>query len=118
MHNHNAAQGWSTMYNAFSSLMDCCRLGMKYLSTASSNKLQDSCLSDEFKIIIVDAIQSLCLKFSSKHASMLTFLSGILRDKGSHDFKCAVVEAIFDMIKFIGESRKQALSDIIEDTNL
>ncbi|KAJ7228019.1 adaptin N terminal region-domain-containing protein [Mycena haematopus] len=67
-------------------------------------------ISDEFKVIIVDAIRSLCLKFPAKHAAMLTFLSGVIRDEGGYDFKRAVVEAIFDMIKFIGECKEQTLS--------
>ncbi len=71
-------------------------------------------ISDEFKVIIVDAIRSLCLKFPSKHASMLTFLSGVLRDEGGYDFKRAVVDAIFDMIKFIGDCKEQALSHLCE----
>ncbi|KXN88900.1 putative coatomer subunit gamma [Leucoagaricus sp. SymC.cos] len=71
-------------------------------------------ISDEFKVIIVDAIRSLCLKFPTKHASMLGFLSGVLRDEGGYDFKRAVVEAIFDMIKFISECKEQALSHLCE----
>ncbi|VDB94519.1 unnamed protein product [Peniophora sp. CBMAI 1063] len=71
-------------------------------------------ISDEFKVIIVDAIRSLCLKFPAKHASMLGFLSGVLRDEGGYDFKRAVVEAIFDMIKFIGECKEQALGHLCE----
>jgi coatomer subunit gamma len=71
-------------------------------------------ITDEFKVIIVDAIRSLCLKFPLKHASMLTFLSGVLRDEGGYDFKRAVVEAIFDMIKFIGDCKEQALSHLCE----
>ncbi len=58
-------------------------------------------ISDEFKVIVVDAVRSLCLKFPAKQSSILTFLSGTLRDEGNYDFKRAVVEAIFDMIKFI-----------------
>ncbi|KAI0049285.1 coatomer subunit gamma [Auriscalpium vulgare] len=71
-------------------------------------------ISDEFKVIIVDAIRSLCLKFPTKHVAMLGFLSGVLRDEGGYDFKRAVVEAIFDMIKFIGDSKEQALSHLCE----
>ncbi|TFK41902.1 adaptin N terminal region-domain-containing protein [Crucibulum laeve] len=71
-------------------------------------------ISDEFKVIIVEAIRSLCLKFPSKHAAMLTFLSGVLRDEGGYDFKRAVVEAMFDMIKFIGDCKEQALSHLCE----
>ncbi|GJE86234.1 coatomer subunit gamma [Phanerochaete sordida] len=71
-------------------------------------------ISDEFRVIIVDAIRSLCLKFPAKHASMLSFLSGVLRDEGGYDFKRAVVEAMFDMIKFIGDCKEQALSHLCE----
>lgn len=71
-------------------------------------------ISDEFKVIIVEAIRSLCLKFPSKHSSMLTFLSGVLRDEGGYDFKGAVVEAMFDMIKFIGDCKEQALAYLCE----
>ncbi|KAK7043055.1 coatomer subunit gamma [Paramarasmius palmivorus] len=71
-------------------------------------------ISDEFKVIIVDAVRSLCLKFPTKHASMLGFLSGVLRDEGGYEFKRAVVEAIFDTIKFIPECKEQALSHLCE----
>ncbi len=71
-------------------------------------------ITDEFKVIVVDAIRSLCLKFPTKQASMLAFLSGVLRDEGGYDFKRAVVEAIFDMIKYISECKEQALSHLCE----
>ena len=71
-------------------------------------------ISDEFKVIVVDAIRSLCLKFPAKQALMLNFLSGVLRDEGGYDFKRAVVEAIFDMIKFIQDSKEAALSHLCE----
>jgi coatomer subunit gamma len=63
-------------------------------------------ITDEFKVIVVDAIRSLCLKFPAKQAVMLSFLSGVLRDEGGYDFKRAVIEAIFDMIKFIADCKE------------
>ncbi|KIJ22182.1 hypothetical protein PAXINDRAFT_178275 [Paxillus involutus ATCC 200175] len=71
-------------------------------------------ISDEFKVIIVEAIRSLCLKFPAKHVSMLAFLSGVLRDEGGYDFKRAVVEAMFDMVKYIADCKEQALSHLCE----
>jgi hypothetical protein len=71
-------------------------------------------ISDELKVVVVDAVRSLCLKFASKQASILTFLSGTLRDEGNYDFKRAVVEAIFDMIKFIPDCVETALSHLCE----
>lgn len=71
-------------------------------------------ISDEFKVIVVDAIRSLCIKFPAKQALMLNFLAGVLRDEGGYDFKRAVVEAIFDMIKFISDSKEAALAHLCE----
>ncbi|PWN89809.1 putative coatomer gamma-2 subunit [Acaromyces ingoldii] len=71
-------------------------------------------ISDEFKVIVVDAIRSLCLKFPSKQTTMLGFLSGVLRDEGGYEFKRAVVEAIFDMIQFIGDCKEAALAHLCE----
>ncbi|KAK4055614.1 coatomer subunit gamma [Microbotryomycetes sp. JL201] len=71
-------------------------------------------ISDEFKVIVVNAIRALCLKFPAKQSVMLTFLSGVLRDEGGYEFKRAVVEAIFDMIKFIGDSKEAALAQLCE----
>ncbi|KAK5111861.1 hypothetical protein LTR62_004593 [Meristemomyces frigidus] len=71
-------------------------------------------ITDEFKVTIVEAIRTLCLKFPSKQAGMLTFLSGILRDEGGFDFKRAVVESIFDLIKFVPESKEEALAHLCE----
>lgn len=63
-------------------------------------------ISDEFKVIVVNAIRSLCLKFPAKQSVMLTFLSGVLRDEGGYEFKKSVVEAIFDMVKYISDSKE------------
>lgn len=71
-------------------------------------------ITDEFKIIVIEAIRSLCLKFPSKYTVMLSFLSSALRDEGGYDFKKSVVEAMFDMIKFIPESKEEALSSLCE----
>lgn len=62
-------------------------------------------ISDEFKVIIADAIRALCLKFPSKQAMMLQFLSASLRDEGGYEFKKAVVEGIFDIVASIPESK-------------
>lgn len=71
-------------------------------------------ISDEFKVIVVDAIRALCLKFPAKQVVMLQFLSNVLRDEGGYNFKRAVVEAIFDMVKHIPESKDAALSHLCE----
>lgn len=81
---------------------------MKHISSFMSE------ITDEFKITIVEAIRTLCLKFPSKQAGMLAFLSGILRDEGGYEFKRAVVESMFDLIKFVPESKEDALAHLCE----
>jgi coatomer protein complex subunit gamma len=71
-------------------------------------------ITDEFKVTIVEAIRTLCLKFPSKQARMLAFLSGILRDEGGYEFKRSVVESMFDLIKFVPESKEDALAHLCE----
>lgn len=71
-------------------------------------------ITDEFKITIVEAIRTLCLKFPSKQAGMLSFLSGILRDEGGYEFKRSVVESMFDLIKFVPGSKEEALAHLCE----
>ncbi|MCJ1355062.1 MAG: coatomer subunit gamma [Icmadophila ericetorum] len=71
-------------------------------------------ITDEFKITIVEAIRTLCLKFPSKQAGMLVFLSSILRDEGGYEFKRSVVESMFDLIKFVPGSKEDALAHLCE----
>ena len=71
-------------------------------------------ISDDFKVIVVEAVRCLCLKFPAKHMSMLLFLKDILRDEGGYEFKKAIVEAIFDIINTIPESREVALEHLCE----
>ncbi|KAJ3306240.1 Coatomer subunit gamma-2 [Kappamyces sp. JEL0829] len=71
-------------------------------------------ISDDFKVIVVDAIRTLCLKFPAKYLSMLSFLKDILRDEGGYEYKKAIVEAIFDIIHHIPESKEIALEHLCE----
>ncbi|KAJ3220422.1 Coatomer subunit gamma-2 [Clydaea vesicula] len=71
-------------------------------------------ISDEFKVIVIDAIRSLCLKFPSKQSLMLNFLSNVLRDEGGYEYKRAIVEAIFDIIYHVPDSKEYALGHLCE----
>jgi len=71
-------------------------------------------ISDEFKIIVIDAIRALCLKFPAKQSLMLNFLSNVLRDEGGFEYKRAIVEAIFDIIYHVPESKEYALGHLCE----
>ncbi|KAJ2741637.1 coatomer subunit gamma [Coemansia sp. BCRC 34301] len=71
-------------------------------------------ISDEFKIIVAEAVRSLCSKFPSKHGLFLGFLSGVLRDEGGYEFKRAAIEAIVDLAKHVDECREVALGHLCE----
>lgn len=75
-------------------------------------------ITDEFKITIVEAIRTLCLKFPNKQAGMLLFLSGILRDEGGYEFKRSVVESMFDLIKFVPGSKEDGKKSALPVTVL
>ncbi|KAF5372830.1 hypothetical protein D9757_011128 [Collybiopsis confluens] len=73
------------------------RLSSRYISCLFAVYEADGVLRNEFKAIIVNAVRSLCLKFPSKHVSMLKFLSGVLRD----EFKVIIVDAVCSLcLKF------------------
>ena len=63
-------------------------------------------ISDEFKMVIIEAVKVLCLKFTSKHVVILNFLASSLREEGGYDFKRSIVDAIFSIFKEIPESKE------------
>jgi coatomer subunit gamma len=81
---------------------------MKQITTFMSE------ISDDFKVTIVEAIRTLAIKFPSKHSSVFTFLSSTLREEGGYEFKRAVVESMFDLIKFVPDSKDDALAHLAE----
>lgn len=77
-------------------------------------------ITEDFKVVIIEAIENLALKFPSKHKKLVTFLSDLLRDDGTLQLKSSIVEALFDLIKFLpDETAKQLilmnLCEFIED---
>ena len=80
---------------------------MKQITTFMSE------ISDEFKVIVVDAIRTLCLKFPNKHLMMLQFLANSLRDEGGYEFKRALVEGIFDIVSTIPESKESGMITVV-----
>lgn len=77
-------------------------------------------ITEDFKVVIIEAIENLALKFPAKHKKLVSFLSDLLRDDGSLPLKSSIVEALFDLIKFLPDaSAKQLilmnLCEFIED---
>ncbi|KAF8095878.1 hypothetical protein N665_0320s0007 [Sinapis alba] len=71
-------------------------------------------IADEFKIVVVDAIRSLCVKFPLKYRSLMTFLSNILREEGGFEYKRAIVDSIVTIIRDIPDAKESGLLHLCE----
>jgi len=71
-------------------------------------------ISDEFKVVVVDAIRALCLKFPQKHKSLMAFLASVLREEGGFDFKKAISDSIVILIQQIPEAKEAGLGHLCE----
>ncbi|XP_022746877.1 coatomer subunit gamma [Durio zibethinus] len=71
-------------------------------------------IADEFKIVVVEAIRSLCLKFPLKHRTLMNFLSNILREEGGFEYKKAIVDSIVILIRNIPEAKESGLLHLCE----
>uniref|UniRef100_A0A8C5RH20 Coatomer subunit gamma n=1 Tax=Laticauda laticaudata TaxID=8630 RepID=A0A8C5RH20_LATLA len=71
-------------------------------------------ISDEFKVVVVQAISALCQKYPRKHSVMMTFLSNMLRDDGGFDYKRAIVDCIIGIIEENPESKETGLAHLCE----
>ncbi|KAM6306971.1 LOW QUALITY PROTEIN: coatomer subunit gamma-2-like [Podargus strigoides] len=70
-------------------------------------------ISDEFKVVVVQAISALCQKYPRKHV-MMTFLSNMLRDDGGFECKQAIVDCIISIIELNPESKESGLAHLCE----
>jgi coatomer protein complex subunit gamma len=71
-------------------------------------------IADEFKIVVVEAIRSLCLKFPLKYRSMMHFLSRSLREEGGFEYKKAIVDSIVTLISEIPDAKEIGLLHLCE----
>lgn len=71
-------------------------------------------ISDEFKIVVVEAIRALCMKFPRKHMVMMNFLSSMLREEGGFDYKKAIVDAVICIIEENNDAKETGLSHLCE----
>ncbi|XP_028177225.1 coatomer subunit gamma-2-like [Ostrinia furnacalis] len=71
-------------------------------------------ISDEFKIVVVQAIRRLCSKYPRKHQSLAAFLAGMLRDEGGVQYKTAIADAIIALVEENPEAKETGLAHLCE----
>ncbi|VVC44848.1 Armadillo-type fold,Coatomer, gamma subunit, appendage, Ig-like subdomain,Clathrin/coatomer adaptor [Cinara cedri] len=71
-------------------------------------------ISDEFKIVVVQAIRALCSKFPRKHTVLMNFLSGMLREEGGLEYKASIADTIIAIIEENPEAKETGLAHLCE----
>lgn len=71
-------------------------------------------ISDEFKVVVVQAIRTLCTKFPRKHSILMNFLSAMLREEGGLDYKTSIVDTIITIIEENHDAKESGLSHLCE----
>lgn len=71
-------------------------------------------ISDEFKIVVIQAIRTLCTKFPRKHSILMNFLSAMLREEGGLDYKTSIVDTIILIIEENVDAKESGLSHLCE----
>mmetsp|Transcript_10309 Transcript_10309/g.24194 ORF Transcript_10309/g.24194 Transcript_10309/m.24194 type:complete len:892 (-) Transcript_10309:115-2790(-) len=71
-------------------------------------------IADEFKVMVVDAIRALCLKYPQKHRTLINFLSNVLREEGGFEFKKSITDTMLVLINEIPEAVEPGLLHLCE----
>mgnify|MGYP001363834677 CR=1 FL=1 len=71
-------------------------------------------VSDDYKIVVVDAIRNLCFRYKTKHQSIMNILSSMLRDEGGFEYKKRIVDTIIEIIDMLPEAKERGLAHLCE----
>uniref|UniRef100_A0AC35TLY8 Coatomer subunit gamma n=1 Tax=Rhabditophanes sp. KR3021 TaxID=114890 RepID=A0AC35TLY8_9BILA len=71
-------------------------------------------ISDEFKIVVIEAIRSLCVRYPRKHSVMMQFLTPMLRNEGGFAYKKAIVDTIIAIIEENSDAKEIGLNHLCE----
>lgn len=71
-------------------------------------------IPDDSKVVVVDAVRAMCLKYPAKHRSLMAFLSNVLREEGGFEYKKAIVASILQLIQQIPDAKEPGLAHLCE----
>mmetsp|Transcript_16869 Transcript_16869/g.25392 ORF Transcript_16869/g.25392 Transcript_16869/m.25392 type:complete len:953 (+) Transcript_16869:1-2859(+) len=71
-------------------------------------------IGDEFKVVVVQAVRELCIKYPAKNRVLVGFLATFLREEGGFDFKKSIVDSILDLMQSIPETKETSLLHLCE----
>ena len=71
-------------------------------------------IGDEFKVVVVQAVRELCVKYPQKNRVLVGFLATFLREEGGFDFKKCIVDSILELMTSIPETKETSLLHLCE----
>jgi coatomer subunit gamma len=71
-------------------------------------------IGDEFKVVVVQAVRELCVKYPQKNRVLVGFLATFLREEGGFDFKKCIVDSILELMSSIPETKETSLLHLCE----
>jgi coatomer subunit gamma len=71
-------------------------------------------IAEEYKIMLVKSLQSLCVQYPSKYNVIIGFLAKFLREEGGYSFKQTIVIGMISLMEQIPETRELVLFHLCE----
>lgn len=62
-------------------------------------------ITDEFKVVVVEAIHGLCKRYPHKYRLMYHFLLNCLREEGGMEYKRVIVDSLIDLMDQVRRTR-------------
>jgi len=81
---------------------------MKQISTFMSE------IADEFRVMVIQSIHQLCIKYPQKHRVLIGFMATFLREEGGFEFKKAIVDSVVELMSTIPETKETSLFHLCE----
>jgi coatomer protein complex subunit gamma len=65
-------------------------------------------------VVVVESIRSLGLKYPRKHSTLMSFLSGMLRDEGGLEYKASIADTIIAIVEDNPDAKEAGLTHLCE----
>lgn len=71
-------------------------------------------IPDELKIVLIDAIRSVCEKFPKKYESILQFLGFAIREEAGYEYKNKIIDCMLLLINHSDRAKEYGLDNLCE----
>ncbi|ETO14661.1 hypothetical protein RFI_22708 [Reticulomyxa filosa] len=71
-------------------------------------------IPDELKVVLIDAIRSVCKKFPKKYESLVGFLAIALREEGGFKYKNKIIDCLLILMQDLERARDMGLDNLCE----